>query len=66
MFITVIQIDTTTLGRYHDTMGDVENPSVQSQDVPTRDGGIITKFVSRFITDLAPHGMITMLTLAFL
>lgn len=52
---SLIQIDTTTLGRYHDTMGDVENPSVQSQDVPTRDGGIITKFVSRFITDLAPH-----------
>ncbi|XP_026419723.1 protein ACCELERATED CELL DEATH 6-like [Papaver somniferum] len=53
---SLIQIDTTSLGRYHgSTMGDVENPSVWSQDVHMRYRGIISKFFSRFITHFAPH-----------
>ncbi|KAI3950845.1 hypothetical protein MKX01_021966 [Papaver californicum] len=51
---SLIQVDTTTLGPSNGTMGDVENPSVRSQDVLTRDRGFITKFLSKF----AHHGTV--------
>ncbi|KAI3940202.1 hypothetical protein MKW92_038617 [Papaver armeniacum] len=53
---SLIQIDTTSLGPHHgSTMGDVENPSVWSQEVHMTDRGIISNYFSRFITHFAPH-----------